>query len=126
MDQPHLVGAIQCRGNLFDHRDRALGAEPSTVFCDVLQQIAALDQPHVDIQSTIDLAVTVDGHHMWVVEACRYACLSTESLLKLLVPRQVRGEHLQRDYPVGGGVVGTVDLSHAAAPQDFQQLVLPE
>ncbi len=57
-------------------------------------KIAALDQPHVDIQSAIDLAEAVDGHHMWVGQARRYARLAPEALLKLVVFCQMAGSTL--------------------------------
>ena len=64
--------------------------------------------------------------HVRVVEACRYAGFAVKSLLKLVIPGQMRWEHLQCDHPVGGGVVGAVDLPHAAVPQHIQQFVLTE
>ena len=126
MDQSHLVGAVQRRRNLFDHRDRALRAEPFAVLGDVLGQVAALDQPHVDIQLSVDLAVIVDGHHVGVVEACRDACLAPEAFLELGVLGEMRGQHLEGNDPVGAGVVGAEDLSHPASPQHIQQLVMAE
>lgn len=118
--------AIQRRGNLFDYCDRALGAQPPAVLADVVDQIAALDEPHVDVEPAVDFAVAVDGHHMRIVQTCSNACLAPEPLLKLVVLGQVCGQHLQRDDPIGGGIESAVDLSHATAPQDFQQLILPE
>ncbi len=126
VDQPHLVCRIQCCRNLFDHRDGALRVQPSAVVADVLQQVAALDQAHVDVESAVDLAVAVDRHHVRVVQTCRDACLAAESLLKLAVLGQMCGQHLERDDPVGAGVVGAIDLSHAAAAQQLTQFVLPE
>ena len=126
MHQPRLVGAIQGRRNLFDHRDRIDRAEPAPVCGHVGAQIAALDQPHVDIKSTVDLTEAVDGHHVRIVEARRRACLAAEAFLKVAVLGQMRGEQLEGDYPVGGGVVGAEDLPHAATTQHAQQLVSPE
>jgi hypothetical protein len=91
MHQPRLVGAIQCRRNLFDHRDRIRRAEPAPVCGHVGAQIAALDQPHVDIKSTVDLTEAVDGHHVRIVEARRRACLAAEAFLKVAVLGQMRG-----------------------------------
>lgn len=117
MDQSHPVGAIQCRGNLFDHRHRTIRAQPSAVFGDVAGQVATLDEPHVDVEPAVDLAVAVDGHHVRVVEAGRYACLPAEAALKVFVLGQMRRKDFEGNHPIGGGVVGTVDASHAAAAQ---------
>ena len=63
---------------------------------------------------------------MWVGQACGYACLAPEALLKLVVFCQMCGQHLERDHPVGDGVVGTEHLSHSAPPQQTLQFVMPE
>ena len=74
MDQSRSVGAIEGRGDLLDDRDRA-GRKYSAAFVsDQATEVAALDQPHVHIQPTVDLAIVVDRHHVLVVEAgsCGY------------------------------------------------------
>ena len=55
--------------------------------------------------------------------ACDFA---TEPPLEDLVLGQLRRQHLERDDPIGLGVVGPVDLAHAAAAEQFEQLVMPE
>ncbi|OBJ37206.1 hypothetical protein A5621_15265 [Mycobacterium colombiense] len=63
---------------------------------------------------------------MRVVEGRRYAGLSAETLLKVLILSQMRRKHFQGDYPVRGCVVGTVYTSHPAAPQQVQDSVMTE
>ena len=89
-------------------------------------QIAALDQPHVDIEPTVDLTEAVDGHHVWIGEARRRPRLAAEAFLKFGVLGQMRGKQLEGDYPIGCGVVGAKDLPHAATTQHAEQLVSPE
>ena len=50
-------------------------------------EVAALDQPHVQIEPAIDFAVAVDRHHMRVVEPGRGLRFAPEPLLERLRPR---------------------------------------
>jgi len=70
--------------------------------------------PHVQVEQAIDLAIAVDRDHMRVVSpaaACdsrRNRCWNVASLGEMV------WQHLERDDPVGFGVVGPVDLAHTA------------
>jgi hypothetical protein len=49
-----------------------------------------------------------------------------EPLLESRVVRDMRGQDLESDHPVGNGVMCPEDLAHPAPAQQFQQLVVPE
>jgi hypothetical protein len=56
---------------------------------------------------------------MRTVQACRRMGFPAEPPLKVLVLRQIRGQHLNGDDAVRLAVVGTPHLAHAAAAQQF-------
>ena len=83
-------------------------------------QVAALDEPHVHIQSALDFPIAVNGHHVRLVEPRRRPSLATEPLLKVLVLGKMRRKDLHRDDAVGVHVVGPPHLTHAAAAEQLQ------
>ena len=89
-------------------------------------QVAALDQPHVDVEAAVDFAVVMDRDDVRAVQSCRGVGFAAESPLKVLVLRQIRGQHLDGDDAVGVGVMGAPHLAHAAAAQQLDQAVTPE
>ena len=66
------------------------------------------------------------GIDVRVVQTSGGVGFSAESLLKFLVDRQIRGQQLDGDNPVGLGVMGSPYLTHAAAAQQLHQAVPPE
>jgi hypothetical protein len=60
------VRGIQCLRNLADHRNsgvrshRAVHPQPRS-------EVGPFDQPHIQIESVVNLSVTVDGDDMGVV-----------------------------------------------------------
>src|ERR1700676_4414280 len=63
---------------------------------------------------------------MGAVQPCRGVGFAAESLLKVLVVREVSGQDFDRDDPVGVGVMGPPHLAHAAATQQLDQAITPE
>ncbi len=121
MHQTHLVGAVQCRRDLLDDVHRALDVQRSGV--QQRLQFLAVDQLHGDEQAAVDFPDVVDRHDVGIVEACRGAGFAAEPLLELGILGEVREQHLQRDGPADGGVMGTPHLAHATATQQLDQLV---
>ncbi|PQM46738.1 hypothetical protein C1Y40_03083 [Mycobacterium talmoniae] len=90
------------------------------------RQIGAVDQPHIQIQQPTDLAVIVDRHHMRLGQPSRRVGLPLHPRPKHRVPGELLGDQLQRHHPALAGVLGLIDLTHAAAAQQPQQPVRPE
>ena len=126
VDQTRSVRVIQCRRDLFGHLHAEFRIEWPVAVGENRAQVAALDQAHIQIEPVVDLAESVDRHHMRIVEPGRGLRLPPEPRLKGLVGRHVRGQHLDRHDPVGLGVVGPIDLAHPAAPDQLLQLIVPE
>ena len=89
-------------------------------------QVAAVDQPHVDIEAAVDLAVIVDGDDVRVVQPGGGVRLPAEPLGEAGVLGQVRRKHLDRHDSVGRGVVGAPYFADAAAAQQLHQPVVPK
>jgi len=53
-------------------------------------QIAALDQPHIEVETAVDFAVVVDRNHMRAVQSCSRVGFAAKPPLKLLVVREMR------------------------------------
>lgn len=87
---------------------------------------AAFDEPHVQVELVVDLAETVDGDDVRLVQAGGGLGLALEPFLEYGVFGEVRRQYLERDSALGVGVISDVDLAHAAAAYQFAQLVVPE
>ncbi|OBK45604.1 hypothetical protein A5657_03030 [Mycobacterium kubicae] len=68
----------------------------------------------------------VDRDDMGAIQSSGGVCFAAESALKLLVLRQVSGQDLDGNDPVGVSVMCSPNLSHAAPAQQLQQPVAPE
>jgi hypothetical protein len=112
--------------DLLDHVDRERRSERLVTVLQHGPEVAALDQPHVQVEQAIDLPVAVDRHHMRVVEPGRGLRFAPEPLLEGGVLGEMEWKHLERDNPVGFGVVGPVDLAHTAPADQLLQLIVPE
>ena len=64
------------------------------------------------------LAGVVDGDNRGVVQRRRGLCLAAEPRLEGLVACEISAEGLDRDRPVQAEVTGTVNLGHAATPNN--------
>jgi hypothetical protein len=53
-------------------------------------QVAALDQPHIDVEAAVDFAVVMDRYHVRAVQSCGRMGFPAEASLKLVVLRQIR------------------------------------
>ena len=126
VDQARFVRGIQRGRDLVDNRYGQRRIQRLAAIAEDRPEVLALDQPHVQVEAVLDLAETVDRHHMRFVDARRGLRLPPEPLLEGDVLGQMRGQHLQRDDAVGLGVVGQVDLAHSAAADQLLQLIVPE
>src|SRR4051794_32902926 len=74
--QPDLMGAVQCRGDLLDDVDCAVGIEWAGV--QEVRKFVTGDQPHCDIEPAVDLADVVNRYDVGIVEPCSHAGLTAE------------------------------------------------
>ena len=74
----------------------------------------ALDQLHRDEEALGPLVHVVDLGDRGVGDRGRRARLLEEAVLAVLVPRELRGQHLEGHRPAEAGVAGPVDDAHAA------------
>jgi hypothetical protein len=109
------VRGVQRRGDLGDHVHGRRRVERAAR--QHRAQVGALDQPHVDEQLATDLAVAVDRDDVRLAEPGGHLGLVAEPRGVVRVAGQARQQQLERDHPVLGGVVGPVDLAHAAAAE---------
>ncbi|PQM44355.1 hypothetical protein C1Y40_05487 [Mycobacterium talmoniae] len=125
MGHPGGVRGIQRGGDLTHDGHRPRRAQRS-VPLQQRRQIGAVDQPHIQIQQPTDLAVIVDRHHMRFGQPPRRVGLPLHPRPKHRIPRELLGDQLQRHHPALAGVLGLIDLTHAAATQQPQQPIRPE
>ncbi|PQM44595.1 hypothetical protein C1Y40_05246 [Mycobacterium talmoniae] len=123
--KPGVVGRVEGGRELFDDRHGAGGVQPALLGEDG-GQVAALDEPHVEVEAAVDVAVVVDRHDVRVVEVRGATGVVAEALRKLRIRGELRGQHLDGDDAVGAGVVGAIHLAGVAAAHHVQQLVAPE
>ena len=90
---------------------------------DLLQQRLALVEGHRDKDlPAIDLADFVNGADIGVVERRRRPRLLDETLLGILVGREIRQQKLQHDRAIEIEVDGLVDRAHASLAELFGDL----
>nr|WP_246078351.1 hypothetical protein [Modestobacter excelsi] len=112
-------------GDLADQVDRPRRGQrtgPLQQPADVL----AVDQPHVDEQPAVDLPEVVDRDDVRLAQAGGDQLLAAEPGQVLRVVGVQVGQQLERHQPSAPGVTRAVDVAHAAAAQQVQQLVRPE
>ena len=126
VDQPGGMRGVQRRRDLLDHLHREILRQRLFRLAEHGPEVAALDQPHIQIEPAVDLAETVDRHHMWVVESGGGLRFAPEPRLERRVGRHGRRKHLERDYSVGPGVEGPVDLAHSPSAYQLLQLIVAE
>ena len=89
-------------------------------------QVAAGDESHVDIKTTLDFTEIVDGHHMRVGQAGRRQRLPAKSFLERRIVSQVSRQHLHGNHPLCFGVEGAPHFTHAPTAQQLNQPVPAE
>jgi hypothetical protein len=116
------VCGIQRPCDLPHDLDGTLGRE-LTRRCHGFGEIVTLDQPHVEIESAVDLAEVVDGDDVGLGQPSSASALLEEALAKLLVRDELDAEPLECHGPLAACVVRPVDLAHTAPADQFPQLV---
>jgi hypothetical protein len=122
--QPGPVGGVERRRDLLDDVHRAFGLQRAGSQERV--QVDAVDEPHGDVEASVDLADVVDRHDVRVVESRGDAGFAAEPLVEVGVLGVVGKQHLQRHHAVDCGVVGAPHLAHPATAQQINQLVAAE
>jgi hypothetical protein len=88
-------------------------------------EVLALEQLHDDVGlATLERADVHDARDVLALEAGDGAGLAHEALDGLLVPEQVRGEHLHRHVEMEERVVGGNDRAHRTLTEDAFDAVL--
>jgi hypothetical protein len=85
VDQARFVSGIQRRRDLLHHVHRKRRTGRLVTLLEDGAEVAALDQPHVQIEPAIDFAEAVDRHHMRLVEPGRGLRFTPEALLERAV-----------------------------------------
>jgi hypothetical protein len=124
MNETRSVGGVQGRGDLLDDVHGTFGLERAGLEHGV--QVHAVDQPHGQIEAAVDFTDVMDRHDVGFFEASSGAGLAAEAPVEIGVCGVVGQQHLERHDAVDGGVVGLPHLAHAAAAQQFDQLVAAE
>ena len=121
MHQSGLVRTVQGRSNLLDDEHGATRLQRPRVQQGL--QVHAVDQPHRDIEATVDLPDVVDRHDMGIVQPRGGAGFPAEARFEVGIFGEVWEQHFQRYHAVDSGVIGAPHFTHSAATQQFEQLV---
>ena len=125
MHDPGAVGVLEAVEDLHDQVERhprrgcPLVAHPR-------EQVAVGHQGGDQVEAAVELTVVVHGHHVGALDAGERLRLPAEARAVVLVGRELRGDDLERDLAVQGGVERGVHDPHAAVPQHAQQAVAAE
>ncbi len=120
--QTFFVRGVQRLRDLFQHRHRvrrahrAVGGEQGA-------DVTSLDQPHVQVEPAVDLAVGVDRDHVRLAETSGRVRLALEAVPELIIGGQVLGQQFEGYDAVVAGVVRAEDLPHPTPrDQSFHQV----
>ena len=97
------------------HRQRAL--------LQAVPQRLTLDELGDEVRTVIDLAEIVDDDDMRVVQTGRGSGFLMKPSQPIAVNGEIRRQELERHRPIELGVVGKIDLAHAARAQPRHQLI---
>ena len=89
-------------------------------------QAAALDQPHVDVEHSVDVAEVVHRDDVRFLQPRSYPRLAPETFLVARISGHLRAQELDGHHPLPDGVVGAVHLTHPTDTDQRVQLVGPE
>ena len=119
------VRGVQRRGDLADDPDRPFRRH-RTVAGEYTREVGAVDQPHVDVEPAVDLAVGVNGNDVRIVQPPGGVGLPVHPLPERGVTGVRPGDQLERDRPVLVDVVRGVHLAKPAPAQQPEQPVRAE
>jgi hypothetical protein len=122
MEDAVRVGAMQPLGRL-PHDADFLQQREGLLARDHLRQVLPFEQFHGDKRPPFVLAELVDGDDVPVPEIAGRAGFHAEPADQLLA---LAGEHLDRDRPVHGGVVGAIHAAERPLSDDGLDLVLAD
>ena len=114
VDQPAVVGFVQCAGDLGHDRGGPGGIEAASAR-DELAQVLTVDVAHREVESAVVLPGLVHGDDMRVVERSGDSRLALEARAEARVLGELGGNQLERDVAVELLLAGEVDDTHAAA-----------
>ncbi len=112
------LGDLRAEGGGLARRERPAG--------EALPQVLPLDDLHHEVRLPVLLADVVDRDDPGVVQSRRGAGLLDEAGEALGIPQDVLRQDLDRHLAREAAVAGTVDLSHAAGPEEADDFVRPE
>ena len=116
------MGGVQRRGHLRDDRGGPRRGQWA-VGPQQLLDAGALDQPHVDVEHTVDLAEIVHRDHVRFLQPRRHPGLTPEPLLEARVCRDLGAQQFDRHHAFLDRVVGAVYLAHSTDTDQRFQLV---
>ena len=120
VDHRFGMGGIQRSGDLTHDVHRPRRAQRAVALERALQ-VGAVDEPHIDVELSVDLATTVDGHHVRVVQPAGGPGLAKQPFPERRIVRIAAGQQLQRHHPVHAGVFGFIDFAEPASAEQSAQ-----
>ena len=94
--------------------------------CSRLVHVDAVDDRHHQIQPAVDLAGVMDRDDVRLGQPGRGVGLAAKPLAIPRLGAQLGGQHLDGHIAVDHGVVGLINLAHAALADHRQQPVTPK
>ena len=128
-DIPMHYIAVVCVAQPFTHLDDDVGLVQQAQRPARRQhriQVLALQILHYQIRIPVEVSQVVNRHDVRVNQAGQRLCLDEEPLQLCRIFREPAGDHLDGDWPVQVGIVGLVHHSHATAPDDLDNVILPD
>ena len=114
MQNPGGVRSVQSRSDLAHDRDRPRRRQ-RPVAAQGGGHVRAVDQAHVHVELTVDLAEVVNRHDVRFLQAPGGAGLALHARAEDGVVGQRFRHQLERDDPLPHRVFGLIDVAHAPA-----------
>ena len=125
VDQAVGVRGVQSSRHLRDDRRRSSRLQ-RPVGPQLVLQAGALDQTHVDVERSVDVAEVVHRDDVRFLQPRRYPRLAPKAFLVARIRGHLRAQQFDGHRALPDGVIGAIHLTHAADTDQRVQLIRPE
>ena len=124
MDDPALVGGVECVGDLASDGDCFV--DRNRAACDPLREILTFDQFHDERTNAAAFFEAVDVRDVWMIEGRQRLCFAVEACESIGIGRERVRQNLHRDVAIELRIARAVHLAHSSCAQGTENLIETE
>lgn len=124
VEDAFFVGVLECVADFGDDGE-GFGGRKFT-HTHGLAEVESVNEFHDEVIEAAGVAEVVDHDDVWMVEAGEDAGFAHETLGEVRIGAELPGEKLEGDFAAEMKLAGFIDIAHAAAADEFEDLELRE